>query len=74
MVRKNNIHVDAFVVTNLKNNDTEVYGIPVITKNDLLNLWKEAVIVMGVSIQNRDEIYKELISNVNKERIVDIKR
>ena len=73
-LEKNNIHVDAFVVTNLKNNDTEVYGIPVITKNDLLNLWKEAVIVMGVSIQNRDEIYKELISNVNKERIVDIKR
>ena len=73
-LEKNNIHIDAFVVTNLKDTDTEVYGIPVISRNDLLNLWKEAVIVMGVSIQNRDEIYKELNLSVNKERIVDIKR
>lgn len=71
---KNNINVDAFVVTDLKNNDTEINKIPVIDKDDLLKSWKNALIVMGVSKQNRDEIYKELILNVNKKRIVDIKR
>lgn len=74
LLEKNNIHIDAFVVTDLKNNDTEVYGIPVISSNDLLGRWKEAVIVMGVSEQNRDEIYNGSLLRINKKRIVDIKR
>ena len=37
-LKKNNINVDAFVVTDLKNNDTEINKIPVIDKDDLLKL------------------------------------
>ena len=73
-LKKNNINVDAFVVTDLKNNDTEINKIPVIDKDDLLKLWKDALIVMGVSSQYRDEIYNELILDVDKKKIVDIKR
>ena len=73
-LNKNNIKVDAFVVTDLKNNDIEINKIPVIDKDDLLKFWENALIVMGVSEQNRDEIYKELILEIDKKRIVDIKR
>lgn len=73
-LNKNNIKVDAFVVTDLKNNDTEINKIPVIDKDDLLKFWENALIVMGVSEQNRDEIYNELILEIDKKRIVDIKR
>lgn len=73
-LNKNNIYVDAFVVTDLKNNDTEINKIPVIDKDDLLKLWGNALVVMGVSSQYRDEIYNELILDIDKKRIVDIKR
>ena len=61
-------------MTDLKNNDTEINKIPVIDKADLLKFWVNALIVMGVSKQNRDEIYNELILEIDKKRIVDIKR
>lgn len=73
-LNKNNIKVNAFVVTDLKNNDAEINKIPVINKADLLKFWENALIVMGVSRQNRDEIYNELILEIDKKRIVDIKR
>ena len=65
----NNIQVDAFIVTDLKNNPGEIRTVPVIlAKKYLEDNHQKTAIILGVSGENRREIRKQL--RANKKHII----
>lgn len=71
-LRLKGIYVDAFAVTKAENNRSEINGIQVLEKERAFSMYGDAVFIIGVTKQYRDEIFNELIKKTDKTRIIDI--
>ncbi len=71
-LNEKNVHVEAFIVTDNKQNPNAINNIPVLGTDSLVKMQGDTVIIIGVSKLYREEVQAELARIGNQKQVINI--